>query len=483
MEAKKTPPPPPPPPSQSTTSTNDFSFFDDFFFEKPPNELVEVGDFGPYLYEWLGIDDEDAVVEAAVQTPVNHPPPPSSPTPSSIILESSEAALPPPVPNSQNSSEYNPAIANNNNTTTTKTAGHKRRAESVAGDGGNGSVAGDEADDENNNIKNRLKLRAATMAKIAATLTMNQRRSDNNVPKFAFLTESEEEYLEDGYRWRKYGQKMVRHSPFPRSYYRCTAIGCNVKKRVERSPDDPTHVMTTYEGLHYHGLPPELPPPRPFSIYSSDSIVPITAPKPPFPRRVKTGCSCCRGVGGGDGGSGSARAGHQVNNTIASVNVENGAIDSGDGSARAGNHANNSVTSVNVNTGANACGGGSGVSGVNDAGSERSAAIPTYVYDRQMQFVEQAVASLQSYSAPNAPMSDVTPMDVITDNHDQSFMDVDYEDFFGDGSFSDFASTSSAPAGEDLVGKKIGTGLLEDILNFSPSMAPHPHDQQQFLWP
>lgn len=30
------------------------------------------------------------------------------------------------------------------------------------------------------------------------------------------MTKSEIDHLEDGYRWRKYGQKAVKNSPFPR---------------------------------------------------------------------------------------------------------------------------------------------------------------------------------------------------------------------------------------------------------------------------
>jgi hypothetical protein len=38
-------------------------------------------------------------------------------------------------------------------------------------------------------------------------------------PRVAFLTKSEVDHLEDGYRWRKYGQKAVKNSPYPRSVY------------------------------------------------------------------------------------------------------------------------------------------------------------------------------------------------------------------------------------------------------------------------
>ncbi|XP_015060707.1 WRKY transcription factor 71-like [Solanum pennellii] len=77
-------------------------------------------------------------------------------------------------------------------------------------------------------------------------------------PRFAFMTKSEIDNLEDGYRWRKYGQKAVKNSPFPRNYYKCTTQKCNVKKRVERSYEDSSIVITTYEGQHNHHCPATL---------------------------------------------------------------------------------------------------------------------------------------------------------------------------------------------------------------------------------
>ncbi|KAF3446079.1 hypothetical protein FNV43_RR11258 [Rhamnella rubrinervis] len=70
--------------------------------------------------------------------------------------------------------------------------------------------------------------------------------------RVAFKTKSEVEVLEDGFKWRKYGKKMVKNSPNPRNYYRCSVEGCPVKKRVERDREDPKYVITTYEGVHNH---------------------------------------------------------------------------------------------------------------------------------------------------------------------------------------------------------------------------------------
>ncbi|KAK6244906.1 hypothetical protein QUC31_011315 [Theobroma cacao] len=57
---------------------------------------------------------------------------------------------------------------------------------------------------------------------------------------------------DDGYKWRKYGQKSIKNSPNPRSYYKCTNPRCSAKKQVERSRDDPDTLIITYEGLHLH---------------------------------------------------------------------------------------------------------------------------------------------------------------------------------------------------------------------------------------
>ncbi|KAI0498037.1 hypothetical protein KFK09_021278 [Dendrobium nobile] len=74
-------------------------------------------------------------------------------------------------------------------------------------------------------------------------------------PRIIVQTTSEVDVLDDGYRWRKYGQKVVKGNPHPRSYYKCTNAGCNVRKHVERASTDPKAVITTYEGKHNHDVP------------------------------------------------------------------------------------------------------------------------------------------------------------------------------------------------------------------------------------
>ncbi|KAF6145840.1 hypothetical protein GIB67_028835, partial [Kingdonia uniflora] len=58
---------------------------------------------------------------------------------------------------------------------------------------------------------------------------------------------------EDGYNWRKYGQKIIQGDKYPRGYYRCTHSSyqdCKAKKQVQRIDDDASIVEISYQGKH-----------------------------------------------------------------------------------------------------------------------------------------------------------------------------------------------------------------------------------------
>jgi len=85
------------------------------------------------------------------------------------------------------------------------------------------------------------------------------KRKRNTQPKRLEVECSENiNVMKDGYKWRKYGQKHVKGSTFPRAYYKCMppgSIKCNVKKMVEKTDQDTTLII--YEGSHTHCPPPE----------------------------------------------------------------------------------------------------------------------------------------------------------------------------------------------------------------------------------
>ncbi|KVH94953.1 probable WRKY transcription factor 70 [Cynara cardunculus var. scolymus] len=59
--------------------------------------------------------------------------------------------------------------------------------------------------------------------------------------------------VDDGYAWRKYGQKAIHHTNHQRSYYRCTYKfdqGCEATKQVQKTDDEPSKYKITYNGYH-----------------------------------------------------------------------------------------------------------------------------------------------------------------------------------------------------------------------------------------
>ncbi|KAJ9546071.1 hypothetical protein OSB04_025778 [Centaurea solstitialis] len=106
---------------------------------------------------------------------------------------------------------------------------------------------GDEGDEDKSEMKRRKK---GNFLLETSFLSRAMRE-----PRVVVQIESEVDILDDGYRWRKYGQKVVKGNPNPRSYYKCTSAGCPVRKHVERASNDLKYVLTTYEGKHNHEVP------------------------------------------------------------------------------------------------------------------------------------------------------------------------------------------------------------------------------------
>ncbi|RDX94090.1 putative WRKY transcription factor 23, partial [Mucuna pruriens] len=207
---------PPPPSSSDDPKASIFGSFVD---------LLAVPDYGPSLFDW------PQNIAAASALSSAHPLP--SPA-SSNVPDGSEVLNNPPSPNysSISSSSNEAAVAAN------KPMGNENEPEDETMD----AAKGEEDQDQDKTTKQVLKPKT-------------KKQKKQREPRFAFMTKSEVDHLDDGYRWRKYGQKAVKNSPHPRSYYRCTTPACGVKKRVERSSEDPTVVVTTYEGQHTHPCP------------------------------------------------------------------------------------------------------------------------------------------------------------------------------------------------------------------------------------
>ncbi|GAU26495.1 hypothetical protein TSUD_361280, partial [Trifolium subterraneum] len=87
----------------------------------------------------------------------------------------------------------------------------------------------------------------------AATTPRSKRRKIQHKE----VCEVKYENLSSGiWAWRKYGQKPIKGSPYPRSYYRCSSSkGCPARKQVEQKKSDPTMFIVTFTGEHSHPAP------------------------------------------------------------------------------------------------------------------------------------------------------------------------------------------------------------------------------------
>ncbi|XP_074321782.1 WRKY transcription factor 22-like [Silene latifolia] len=72
---------------------------------------------------------------------------------------------------------------------------------------------------------------------------------------------TEDRILSDKWNWRKYGEKIIKGSPFPRSYYRCSNSSgrCMARKQVEQSQSEEGKFVISYINDHNHDYPSRRP--------------------------------------------------------------------------------------------------------------------------------------------------------------------------------------------------------------------------------
>ncbi|KAH0670000.1 hypothetical protein KY289_024493 [Solanum tuberosum] len=58
---------------------------------------------------------------------------------------------------------------------------------------------------------------------------------------------------EDGFNWRKYGQKLILGAKYPREYFQCVCRHCDATKMVQRIETEPLTFEVTYGESHSCG--------------------------------------------------------------------------------------------------------------------------------------------------------------------------------------------------------------------------------------
>eukprot|EP01018_Ginkgo_biloba_P004660 Gb_26411 [translate_table: standard] len=143
------------------------------------------------------------------------------------------------------------------------------RSSALDGDDVDQSTSGDTSDIRILPINNRK--RTIDDEENAQSKEKGTKTSTDGRKRKIIIQVRSEEVLEDGYRWRKYGEKAMKNSSIPRSYYKCSDKKCIVKKRVERKPSESDVLVVTYEGIHNH------PCPNPVFYVERHVYVPIPA--------------------------------------------------------------------------------------------------------------------------------------------------------------------------------------------------------------
>ncbi|KAL8101869.1 hypothetical protein AgCh_033676 [Apium graveolens] len=101
-----------------------------------------------------------------------------------------------------------------------------------------------------------LELNESVAVTKPAAITPAAKYKRKNQQKRVVVQVTAEGLSSDLWAWRKYGQKPIKGSPHPRSYYRCSSSkGCLARRQVEQSCTDPGMFIITYSAEHNHTQP------------------------------------------------------------------------------------------------------------------------------------------------------------------------------------------------------------------------------------
>ncbi|MFQ6626780.1 hypothetical protein Gotur_006148 [Gossypium turneri] len=134
---------------------------------------------------------------------------------------------------------------------------------------------------EHQQVKPKLSQVGSVTTASSSTSTNNSRskRRKNQLKRVCHVPP--EGLSSDVWAWRKYGQKPIKGSPYPRGYYRCSSSkGCLARKQVERHRSDPNMFIVTYTAEHNHPAPTH-----------RNSLAGSTRQKPFTPQTVTAGDS------------------------------------------------------------------------------------------------------------------------------------------------------------------------------------------------
>ncbi|XP_015698062.1 disease resistance protein RGA5-like isoform X2 [Oryza brachyantha] len=108
-------------------------------------------------------------------------------------------------------------------------------------DGKDGNNAGTQ-EEENRTLQKHHIVKEGSNETSAVDRRKKQRREGTKVRMSSMV--------DDGFSWRKYGQKPIEGAMHPRNYYRCASQGCRAAKHVQATDDNPLIVDVMYHGEH-----------------------------------------------------------------------------------------------------------------------------------------------------------------------------------------------------------------------------------------